>query len=173
MQSIGPRHFLAENMLMSEGSSAKVLVRRPSKIKTDGNGRSVWADPVESAELELVSTQTLKQILSSNDVENREAVKEAAKSTGEGVLARDPATGYFEIIEEDELQAILDSEQVLPKLSRPSDVTLEPLRDYADCDHLSLVSTQALRRVLVVDDDKEEFEPAEIDVGGFNPYDTG
>ena len=128
---------------------------------------------MESAQLELVSTQTLKQILSSNDVENRKAVKEAARSTGEGVLARDPATGYFEIIEEDELQAILDSEQDLPKLSRPSDVTVEPLHDYADWDHLSLVSTQALRRVLVDDDEKEDAEPVEVDVGAFNPYDSG
>jgi len=157
---------------MSDENSAKVLVRRPSKSKTDGDGRSVCADTVESAQLELVSTQILKQILSSNDVENREAVKEAAKSTGEGVLARDPATGYFEIIEEDELQAILDSDQDLPKLSRPSDVTVEPLHDYADCDHLSLVSTQALRRVLVDDDEKEEAESVEIDVGGFNPYNS-
>ena len=155
---------------MSNEHSAKVLVRRPSRIKTDGDGRSVGAGPVESAQLELVSTQILKQILSSNDVENRKAVREAAKSTREGVLARDPATGYFEIIEDDELQAILDSGQELPKLSRPSDVTVEPLHDYADYDHLSLVSTQALRRVLVDDDETEEAEPVEIDVGGFNPY---
>jgi len=172
MQSIGRCCRLAENKRMSDENSAKVLVRRPSKMNSDGDGRSVSADPVESAQLELVSTQILKQILSSNDVENREAVKEAAKSTGEGVLARDPATGYFEIIEEDELQAILDSGQELPKLSRPSDVTVEPLHDYADCDHLSLVSTQALRRVLVDDDEKEEPEPVEIDVGGFNPYNS-
>jgi hypothetical protein len=157
---------------MSDKNSAKVLVRRPSKIKSDGDGQSVSADPLESAQLELVSTQILKQILSSNDAENREAVKEAAKSTAEGVLARDPATGYFEIIEEDELQAILDSGQDLPNLSRPSDVTVEPLHDYVDSDHLSLVSTRALRRVLVDDDEKEEPEPAEVDGGGFNPYDS-
>lgn len=172
MQSLGPCSDLAENKLMSNDDSAKVLVRRPSKIKTDGHGRSVWADTVETAQLELVSTQVLKQILSSNDVENREAVKEAAKSTGEGVLARDPATGYFEIIEEDELQAILDSGQDLPKLSRPTDVTLEPLRDYADSDHLSLVSTQALRRVLVSDDEDEEADALDVDAGEYNPYDS-
>lgn len=160
-------------MRMSDDNTAKVLVRRQSKTKSDGDSHSVWADPVESAQLELVSTQTLKQILSSNDVENREAVKEAARSTSEGVLARDPATGYFEIIEEEELQVILDSDQDLPKLRRPSDVTAEPLHDYADCDHLSLVSTQALRRVLVDDDEKEQSESVESDVGGFNPYDSG
>ena len=157
---------------MSEEKSARVLVRRPSKIKADGRGRSVWADPVESAELELVSTQILKQILSSKDAENRKAVEEAAKSTAEGVLARDPATGIFEIIEDDELQAILDSGQDLPKLSRPSDVTVEPLRDYADSEHLSLVSTQALRRVLKDGEEEEESTPVEEDVGGFNPYDN-
>ena len=172
MQSIGRRCGLAENNRMSDENSATVLVRRPLKINTDGQGRSVWADTVETAQLELVSTQILKQILSSNDVENREAVKEAAKSHSEGVLARDPATGYFEIIEEDELQAILDSGQDLPKLSRPADVTLEPLRDYADSEHLSLVSTQALRRVLVSLNDNEEADELEIDAGGYNPYDS-
>ena len=172
MQSIGHRCQLAENTGMSDENSAKVLVRRPSKIKTDGHGRSVWQDTVETAQLELVSTQILKQILSSNDAENREAVKEAAKTNSEGVLARDPVTGYFEIIEEDELQAILDSGQDLPKLSRPADVTLEPLRDYADSDHLSLVSTQALRRVLVSDDENEESDELETDAGGYNPYNS-
>ena len=139
----------------------------------DGPGGPGQPDAARSGELELVSTQILKQILSSNDVENRKAVKEVAMTTGEGVLARDPATGYFEIIEDDELQAIVDSGQALPKLSRPSDVTVEPLHDYADCDHLSLVSTHALRRVLGDDDDEQKAESAEVDVGEFNPYTSG
>jgi len=62
---------------MSGDTPNKVLVRRPSKIKTDSRGRSVWADPVESAKLELVSTQTLKQILSSSDQQNRKATTES------------------------------------------------------------------------------------------------
>ncbi len=113
----------------------------------------------------------LKQILSSNDVENRKAVGDAAKTPGDGVLARDPATGFFEIIGEDELQAIVDSGQDLPKLSRPSDVTAEPLHDYADDEHLSLVSAQALRQV-IVDDEKQddEAESTDADAGEFNPY---
>ena len=158
---------------MSDEKSVRVLVRRPSKITTDGDGRAGRVNPEANAELELVSTQILKQILASNDAENRKAVEAAARSTGEGVLARDPATGYFEIIEDDELQTILDSGQDLPKLSRPADVTVEPLHDYADSEHLSLVSIQALRRVLIDDDEKEESEPAEADAGGFNPYPSG
>ena len=158
---------------MSDEKSARVLVRRPSKIKTDGQGRSIPANSGEGAVLELVSTQILKQILSSNDAKNRQAVEEAAKTTAEGVLARDPATGYFEIIEDDELQAIVDSGQDLPKLSRPEDVTVQPLHDYADNEHLSLVSLQALRRVLLDDDEEEESAAAEVDTGGFNPYVSG
>jgi hypothetical protein len=112
---------------MSSDNSARVMVRRPRRDKTAGDG----GDADASGELELVSTQMLKQILSSNDAENRKAVGDAAKATGDGVLARDPATGYFEIIDEDELKAIVESGQELPKLSRPADVTVEPLHDYA------------------------------------------
>ena len=161
MQSIGPRPRLAENKKMSDEKSAGVLIRRLSTGAKSG----------DSAELELVSTQMLKQILSSNDVENRKAVGDAAKTPGDGVLARDPATGFFEIIGEDELQAIVDSGQDLPKLSRPSDVTAEPLHDYADDEHLSLVSAQALRQV-IVDDEKQDddAESTDADAGEFNPY---
>ncbi len=168
MQSIGWQPGMAENDEMSDEKSARAVVRRPSKIETDGQGHSV-----DGEEIELVSTQMLKQILSSNDTESRKAVEEAARTAGEGVLARNPATGYFEIIDDDELREILDSGQDLPKLSRPSDVTAEPLHDYADNEHLSMVSTEALRRVLDDDDKEEESEPAEVEVGDFNPYVAG
>ena len=45
------------------------------------------------------------------------------------------------------------------------------MHDYADSEHLSLVSAQALRRVL--DDDtveEEEAETVETDDAEFNPY---
>ncbi len=159
MQSIGPRRPMPQNCSMSDDKSVRFLVRRPPRNRTDASAN----------ELELVSTQMLKQILSSNDVENQKAVGDAAKTTVDGVLARDPATGYFEIIDEDELQEIVESGQELPKLSRPADVTAEPLHDYADYQHLSLVSVQALRRVF--DDDSDETPEAdEVDDGDFNPY---
>lgn len=156
---------------MSETTSKKVLVRRPRKIAADGHGRSVWVDPVESAELELVSTQMLKVMLSSRDDAERKAIEQAADTAVNGVLARDPANGQFEIIDDDELQAILSENQGLPEMSRPADATLEPIRDYVDEEHLSLVSTQALRKVLS-DDDTEQPEPAANDPAGFNPYDA-
>jgi hypothetical protein len=155
---------------MSDNTSRKVLVQRPCRIRTDGHGRSVWADSVESAEFELVSTQTLKQILTSRDDTDRKAIASAANTSTSGVLARNPASGSFEIIDDDELQVILDSNKGLPRISRPADATLEPLRDYAAEDQLSLVSTQALRKVL--NDDESNDAPGTAG-GGFNPYDHG
>ena len=156
---------------MSGDTPNKVLVRRPTKIKTDGRGRSDWADPVESAKLELVSTQTLKQILSSSDQQNRKAIAEAANTATDGVLARDPATGYFEIIDDADLQVILDTNSDLPKLTRPVDVTLEPLHDYADDESMSLVTTMALRKVLAKGDD-DSLAETEVDSSGMDPYNS-
>ena len=112
----------------------------------------------------------LKQILSSRDEKNRKAVADAVAGAAEGVLARDPTTGYFEIIDEDDLQAILEDNKQLPKLSLPSDVTLEPLHDYADPEHLSLVSARALRNVLGSEDEKDSAPAMDVDHCDFNPY---
>lgn len=161
-------------MEMSEDTSGKVLVKRPSRIRTDGSGRSVLADPVESPELELVSTQMLKRILTSRDDTERKAVESAANTSADGVLARHPASGRFEVIDDEELQAILDNNKGLPEIRRPADAMLKPLHDYVEDDKLSLVSTQALRKVLNhADDDKDDSDIA-VDAGGvFNPYDHG
>ena len=93
------------------------------------------------------------------------------------ILAMDSATGYFEIIDNDELQAILDDQDNPPKVTKPVDVTVEPLHDYEESESLSLVSTQALRHVLgdeVLEADKrsKDADPEnEVNVRGFNPYD--
>jgi hypothetical protein len=160
---------------MSDLESGKVLVKRPARIKTGRDGRSVWADPDESAELELVSTQMLKVMLTSRDQTEMEAIEEAASGSEDGVLVRNPGNGGFEIIGDDELQQILAANDNLPAISRPSDATLEPLKDYPDDNQLSLVSTQALRRVLNTRDDVDEVEADIIldDGGSFNPYDRG
>jgi hypothetical protein len=116
----------------------------------------------------------LKVMLTSRDDSDREAIREAASTETEGVLARDPTSGGFEIIDDDELQAILDVNQGLPKISRPTDATLEPLRDYADDAELSLVSTHALRKVLDSDGDDSANDDLVSDAAaGFNPYDRG
>ncbi len=158
---------------MPDDKPKKVLVNRRAKVAPDDHGRSVWVDPVESAELELVSTQMLKVMLTSRNDSDRKAIEEVADKAVEGVLARDPVNGQFEIIDDDELQVILDENQGLPKLTRPADATLEPLHDYADDDQLSLVSTQALRKVLSDgDEEKEDSELSSAESAGFNPYDA-
>lgn len=157
---------------MGKNRSAKVLVRRSPDTTA---GDKVSQEQVEtggSAELELISTQMLKQILSSSDDEGRAAIEEAARTEVEGVLARYTETGYFEIIDNDELQAILNSNDDLPTLTRPSDPTLEPLHDYVATENLSLVSTQALRQVFGVDEKVDEDDPdGEVNVRDFDPYD--
>ena len=153
-----------------------VRIRRPSKVTTDSRGRTVWADTVETAELELVSTSELQKILASTDDNTRSAIERIVPAEGEGVLARDPATGLFEIISDADLKAILDSNSDLPKTSRPADVTLEPVSRTNSTDELSLVSTQVLRKVLRKEPPKEA--PRETvrktdKGGGFDPYNSG
>jgi len=159
---------------MSATAKKRLLVRRPRRISTDLRGRSEWADAPETAQLELVSTQMLKVILTSRDDSDRRAIEHAADTAAEGVLARDPASGDFEIIDDEELQAILDTNQGLPSLSRPADATIEPLRDYVDEEHLSLVSTHALRKVLHQDAQDERDSTADLpEPVGFDPYTAG
>jgi len=86
---------------MSENRSAKVLVRRASQSVAGDETVQAQAGAGESAELELISTQMLKQILSSNDESGRSAIEEVAKTDVEGVLARHTETGYFEIIDDE------------------------------------------------------------------------
>ncbi|MGH8224490.1 MAG: hypothetical protein ACREQZ_16100 [Woeseiaceae bacterium] len=158
--------------------TVKLRVIRPGKVRTDERGRTVWDDTVETAELELVSTQALKVILDSNDPKSRKALERAVSTSREdGVLARDPNSGSFEIIEDDELQAVLDGDPDLPRVKRPADVTLVPLSEDAEsaAGELSLVSTQALRKVLgeAPKKTKSAKAPKRDSGDGFDPYNTG
>ena len=84
---------------------------------------------------------------------------------------RDTATGLFEIIGDPEFQTIVDQNKHLPNLTRPVDVTVEPLHDYADSDNLSLVSSRALRSVFGEDEIVAEVDPEdEVALCDFNPY---
>jgi hypothetical protein len=152
-----------------------IKIRRPPRVSTDGRGRSVWNEPVDTAEeLELVSTQALRIILDSKDEKARKSLSRAASKGGNGVLARDLASGSFEVIDDDELQKILDSTADLPPISRPADVTLVPATEGSG-EELSLVSTQALRKILGTEPPKSEVgKKTKRDTGGgFDPYNSG
>ena len=159
---------------MAEDYVPTVRIRRPAKVTTDDRGRTVWADTVETAELELVSSGMLQKILSSSDEDTRSAIERIASGQEEGVLARDPATGLFEIISDADLQAILKDNDTLPKIARPADVTLEPdgSRTASAADELSLVSTQVLRKI-VRTEKPAPVQPKKDKSGGFDPYNSG
>lgn len=154
-----------------------IRIRRPSKVTTDSRGRTVWADTIETAELELVSTGQLQKILASTDDDTRTAIESIVTGEHDGVLARDPATGLFEIISDADLQAILENNTDLPKTARPADVTLESASgNTGSTDELSLVSTQVLRKILKIDAPAEKPRETRHKAdkgGGFDPYNSG
>jgi len=160
---------------MPDDIDKTVRIRRKPKIKTDERGRSVWAEPVETEELELVSTTMLTKILSSDDEKARKRIADAAEGK-DGVLAHDAQKNTFEIIDDDDLRAALESADSTPQLERLADVVLEPVSPKSEDDdeeELSLVSTQMLRRILAGDDPESNLDPGEPEDtgGGFDPYD--
>ncbi len=148
---------------------------RPSRVQTDERGRSVWTEPVGTDTFDLVTTQELRGILESSDDARVQEIETVAASAGtdEGVLARHAETGVFQIIGETELQAILSRNQV-PDSSATQDPAPTPTAD--DDDKLSLVSTQALRKMLSPEAASPGGESdADFDVepgGGFDPYNS-
>lgn len=160
---------------MSDELKQTVRIVRGSKVGVDERGRSVWVGPVEEAELELVSTAMLKRVLESDD----EATKRQIRDTPidkDGVLAHDPEKDLFQIIDDADLKEILASEPKGMEAIKAADVTIEPLASRADTqdEELSLVSTQALRRMLSTDDESSDVaDDSNPDDTGFDPYNTG
>ncbi len=152
---------------MANDYTATIRIRRPSRVTTDERGRTVWAGEIEEAELELVSTTTLQQILDSSDAASRSAIEQVASGDADGVLVRDPTTGLFQIISESELQAALAKDEG----RTPGGGTLEPQASRSG-EELSLVSTQVLRRVLKTGS-KPTPGPKKDSGGGFDPYNSG
>ena len=86
------------------------------------------------------------------------------------MLARDTATGHYQIVSEAELKAIAEDDSVPKPVAgarpkRDAEIVAPPLTDNAQlaAAELSLVSTQILRRVVGNKDPS----------GGFNPYGKG
>ncbi len=155
---------------MADKLKTTVRIRRPAKVQTDDRGRSVWVETVRTAEFDLLSTLGLNKILESKDETAIKAIEVAAESSGEGILAKDVATGHYQILNDTDLQAILDSDFSLPKQERGADVTHEPAYDSEkSIDDLTFVSTQLLRKIL---SEQEKKAPVAVDIeeSGFDPY---
>lgn len=146
-------------------------ILRSSKVKTDQRGRTVWSDTVETAKLELISTQMLKQIIASDDTDANSRLREVAEGDS-GLLARDTEKDRFEIINDEELQRILDGTDTESAEKPAADFVDEPpVEDAADEAELELVNTQMLRVMLGTEDD-DPVATEEPDESGFDPYDS-
>jgi len=160
---------------MAKDFVATVRMRRLKKVTIDDRGRTVWNELVESVELELVSTTALEKILTSDDGKTRGEIRRLVAGKKDGVLARDTATGLFQIVSDDDLEKFLDSSDGQSAPHRKADVTQEPAsyKVQQAADELSLVSTQVLRKVLNPDGTAEYVKPTagkKDKFGGFDPY---
>lgn len=171
-QALDTDGAVPENLQMSDKLKTTVRIQRPARIQSDGGGRSVWAEPVGTAEFELLSTVELRKILKSNDEAAKQSIAAAATTDSEGVLARDTATGHFEILDDADLQKIIEQDMKPAEQDKLADVIYESAFDSGDSiDELSLVSTLALKKILK-DEDVDEPVVADTDGAGFNPYDS-
>ena len=154
---------------------ATVRIQRKTKTTVDDRGRTVWNEPVEEVEIELVSTTALEKILTSDDGKTCAEIRRLAAGKKDGVLARDTATGVFQIVSDADLKAAIKATGVQDRPRRGSEVTAPPLSEEtrASADELSLVSTQVLRKIVGPDGKAEYEKPAagkKDKFGGFDPY---
>lgn len=148
------------------------------KVQSDERGRSVWVDPIRTAEFELVSTQSLQVLLDEGDAEHRGEIERLANDGDDGYLAKESSTGHFRVIGDDALQAILDEQHESMPVTRIGDTVRIQRPDIdasAPKEELSLVSTQSLRKILG-DIEREKpgpkKKPLKDEGGGFDPYNT-
>jgi hypothetical protein len=156
-------------MTKADESATTVLIRRPTKVKTDGRGRTVWAGAVEETELELMSSQQLRVAIDTANSVDSESIRAIVESGEDGVVARDHTTGLYAVISEAELQELMDADDAL--LTRERNRELVPEHMESDTgEELSLVSTQALKHMLSHDDYDDTLDVLD-DKPGFDPYD--
>jgi hypothetical protein len=109
---------------MSDDPTKTVRIQRPARVVQDERGRNVWVGKVETVELELMSSQMLERVLKSGDSQARSEIQNLAAGSEEGILARDTASGHYQIVSKDELKSTTAARE------------------------LSLVSTQILRKTV-------------------------
>ncbi len=146
---------------MAEDHTKTVRIKRQSRVAQDDRGRNVWVGRVEeSVELELVSTSALEKILKSDDGKTKTEIRKLVAGRRDGVLARDAATGVYQIVSDADLKTALEAPEVRDQPQQPAE-------------ELSLVSTQILRKILNPDGTTEYTTPKagkKDRSGGFDPY---
>ncbi len=155
---------------MSDDLKKTIRLVRKNKCITDDRGRTVWNVPIENTELELVSTERLEEMIKADGQRAKKRIAKAAEKK-DGILAHNAADDRFQIIDDDDLMAALDSAADVGDREVSLASESEPTFDDTDSgeDELSLVSTQMLKQLLDVEEgEQDEAPPAE---SGFNPYD--
>ena len=157
---------------MNDKSKQTTRILHRPKVTTDELGHTVWADPVETAKLELMSTQTLKQLIEADDANTNDQLREAAEGK-DGLLVHDIDHDRFEIISDEELQNILDGTDLETEAKHAIELIEAQLTEIVtDKDELDLVSTQKLR-ALLSPQDEEQTAAEGSDESGFDPYNRG
>ncbi len=158
-------------MSVSDESATTVIIRRPTMVKTNGRGRTVWVGPIEETELDLMSTEELKLALQAANDDDRGSIRAVAESGKNGIVARDRATGLYDVISDAELRDLMATNTGLSASIRCHDMVPESADDSCAAE-LSLVSTQALKQILN-EDDSEDLLDVLDDNPGCDPYDNG
>ena len=149
-----------------------IKIKIDRKARKDGDWEAVDSEPAEEVEFELVSTMMLKQILESDDDQKKDQIRGL---TGEedGVLVCSTETDSFEILADDELDTAIKASQNSELSEMVDSDSVESVDGSADEEDFSLVSTQLLRTILHVDDQREAAPEVEDDAPGYNPYEKG
>jgi hypothetical protein len=155
--------------LMNDDLKKTQRISPKPKVRTDDRGRTVWDDTIKTANLELVSTQMLKQLIDDADHATSSHLQEVSKGK-DGVLAHDPEQGRFEIIGDEELEHILKGTDAGYSAKKAALIEEPLVETVAEDEELELVSTQMLRQILSPDDFNELDEDGSAQ-SGFDPYD--
>ena len=160
---------------MSDKLDRTIRMKAGAKVGVDSLGRTVWTRPVEDAELELVSTRKLEQILSAESA-GAEQLRELAQSAAEpdGYLVHDSSKDMFDIVHDDELEAALkalEADETPLSTAEFRDEQVAEDSEESSSSEFSLVNTQMLKQILS-DEDFGDDGSGESG-GGFNPYDSG
>lgn len=161
---------------MADDFVKTVRIKRPSRVAPDQRGRNVWVGRVEEVELELVSTTGLEKILKSGDGKTQGEIRKLAAGRKDGILARDTATGVYQIVSKKDLEPFREERDATAPSERGINKAA-PLSDEAKlaAAELSLVSTQILRKVVKDEATTESGKAAgakKDKFGGFDPYNS-
>ncbi|MEL6868377.1 MAG: hypothetical protein AAFO81_01125 [Pseudomonadota bacterium] len=159
---------------MHDEITQTIRLKRRSKVDTNVVGGTVWNEPVEDTELELVSTRMLEVMIDEDEAMMRRQLQRL-EHADDGVLAHNPANKTLEIVPRDDVRTALATNGATPAAA--DRLATQPSQNDPTSVELSLVST-AMVKVMI---EKPELSPKEVEfelelledaAGGFDPYNS-